>query len=346
MKINFTRIIVFIFLVIVIFVSISPSSFAALRRVEECGIESYISKADPACGVASYISARSGACGVDLYNEKKSLECEGSHKETPEREFNSYMSCPDGWTYLGSRYKTVPCDPHVQSTDPLVFASYPLGNNIIAKFCNKTVSRCHIPEKLLLCRLPQFGVEKYIECRDPSHGVETYNTCSLPEFGVAKWNECEVRKTRAELTEYIQGVESNLDLMGKELIENSRNLLKLTGNEIGMACYIKRWESDPLYRDVIEELKTTQFPELFGVPYDPTKYDCSSPSELTLSTETCSDSTLRCKFQTGYNAAFEFFKSNKTEVITLLDDLVARTDSTYKTKLEELNSKLDSYYKS
>lgn len=323
MKVSFTKIAVFLSLCIIIFASICPPSFATPRRVEECGIESYVSRADPACGVASYISTRSAACGVELHKEQQSKTCP------------NYLSASTG-------YFRDSCPATYQATGSNRSVCLERCDECNKPRCTNTAYEveCSRSEYIPKCRLPAFGVEKYKQCVDPSHGVASYNTCARQEFGVASFNECDIRKTKAELVAYIQGLEPNIDVMGVALVQNTGNLLKLGGNETAMACYIKRWDSDPLYQDAIKELKTIQFPALFGVTYDSNNYDCSSPPPLSVPTESCSDGTSRCKFQTAYNAALKFFETNKTEVAALLDDIVARTDSTYKTQLESLNAKL------
>jgi hypothetical protein len=329
MKISFAKITITLLLCITFFVLACPLGFAAPRRVEECGVESYLSRADPVCGVASHVSTRSAACGVELYKEQQSKTCP------------KYLSASRGY-FEGS------CPANYQATGSNRNSCIEMCDECNKPRCLKKLYEveCSRSEYIPKCRLPSFGVDKYKQCDDPSHGVASYKTCSMEAFGVASFNECEIRKTKAELTAYIGGLDPNIDVMGVALIQNTGNLLKLSGNETGMACYIKRWESDPLYKDAIEELKTIQFPALFGVTYDSNNYDCTNPPELNVSTESCSDGTPRCKFQTAYNAALKFFETNKAEVAMLMDDLVARTDSTYKTQLENLNAKLDSYYKS
>jgi len=328
MKISFTKIAIVLSLCITIFISVCPPSFATPRRVEECGIESYVSKPDSACGILSYISKESPACGVERYKQQKSKECP-DYKSADRGYFES--SCPVDYSPTGSN-KTE-C---VESCDDC---------NKPRCIKKKYSVECVRSELIPTCSLPKFGVEKYKSCRHPSHEIEAFQTCSLPVFGVAQYKECDIRKTKAELISYIQGLEPNIDVMGVALIQNTGNLLKLGGNETAMACYIKRWESDPLYKDALDELKNIQFPALFGVAYDPSNYDCSNPPPLSVSTESCSDGTPRCKFQTAYNAALKFFETNKAEVAALLDDIASRTDGTYKTQLESLNATLDSYYK-
>jgi hypothetical protein len=332
METRFAKLVITITLAIGFLISVCPSSFAIPRRVEECGIESFAGRADPACGVTNYISTRSPVCGIETYKEQQSLECPGSEAGG---EFWS-DSCPVGFSIKERRSRTGRCAPNPDRERG--------GGG--GGSCSVNEVYCTKPSNILTCRLPQFGIDLYKECRNPSHGIENYNTCTREEFGVAQYKECEVRKTRAELTSYIQSLDPNIDVMGVALIQNTGNLLKLGGNETALACYIKRWDSDPLYKDAISELKTIQFPALFGVAYDPNNYDCSNPPPLSVSTQTCSDGTPRCKFQTAYNAAISFFETNRAEVTALLDDVLARTDSTYKTQLESLNAKMSNYNKS
>lgn len=329
MKTSFTKIAIVLSLCITIFISICPPSFATPRRVEECGVEAYNSKADEICGEPTYKLARTDACEVERYKQQQSKDCPG-YISGDLRIFID--SCPANYTPTG--FKETVCVSYCDECNK--------------PRCTKSENRvqCLRREVIPTCRLSKFGVESYKQCRNLKHGIEAYQTCSRPEFGVAQYKECDIRKTKAELIAYIQGLEPNIDVMGVALIQNTGNLLKLSGNETAMACYIKRWESDPLYKDALDELKTIQFPALFGVAYDPNNYDCSNPPPLSVPTESCSDGTPRCKFQTAYNAALKFFETNKAEVAALLDDIVARTDSTYKTQLESLNAKLDSYYKS
>lgn len=341
-----TKVSIIVTVCITILVSFCPPSFAIPRRVEECGVESYISKRDSACGVESYISKESSACGVQSYKQQKSKDCPGY---TPAVTTDWVQFCPTGYQQIDSRRRS--WSNCALGTDTPVFVSYSpksylAGKNDGCANGSTYEVKCLKPESAIpTCRLPKFGVEKHKVCRHPSNGIEAFKTCSLPVFGVAQYKECDIRKTRAELTAYIQGLEPNIDVMGVALVQNTGNLLKLSGNETAMACYIKRWDSDPLYKDSLDELKTIQFPALFGVPYDPNNYDCSNPPPLSVSNESCSDGTPRCKFQTAYNAASNFFTTNKAEIAALVDDIVARNDSTLKNQLESLNAKMDSYYK-
>ncbi len=334
MKISLIKIVAVLSLAIVIFVSVCTPSLAALRRAEECGVERFNSKADEVCGTPTYVLARSDKCGVELYKQQKSKECPG-YVSADSNWFrlrgNASESCPQGYQFTGST-RTITgecCDE----------CSRPRCTQIPQVYCSR-------PETVPTCRLAKFGVERYLECRNLAHGIESFPTCERPEFGVASYNECEIRKTRAELIPYIANLESSIDVMGVALLNSSGNLLKLDRNETGLACYIKRWESDPLYSDAISELKTIQFPALFGVPYDPNKYDCSGSSSFSPPTTACSDESPRCKFQTAYNASVEFFRRNREEVTALLNDVVARNDETVKARLQALNAKLDNYFKS
>ncbi len=361
MKISLTKIIAILSLAIVIFVSVCPPSLAALRREAECGVERYNSGPSPACGEPTYKLARSPACGVERYKEAKSSKCPGfiskdsrwlrdifpcsaafpGYRETGETKMED-VPCPDGPGSSGRGGRDV-LNPN-PSYGAASFVSFTPKYNYIA--CAVRVKRCERPEVIETCRLPDFGVETYNECRNIAHEIESFPTCERPEFGVASYNECEIRKTRAELTAYIANLDPNIDVMGVALLQNTGNLLKLDSNETGLACYIKRWDSDPLFSDAISDLKTIQFPALFGVAYDPSKYNCSGQTVFSLPTTSCSDGSPRCKFQTAYNASVEFFTRNKDEVTALLDDVVARNDETVKAQLQALNAKLDNYFKS
>lgn len=353
MKISLTKIITIFSLAIMIFVSVCPPSLATLRRAEECGVESHVSKADPACGEPTYNSARSAVCGVELYKQIKSKACPGYIG--PDRRETVDALCPKGYKETDVReQKETQCVYYPNPSSSYFLISYS-PQALLAQAggsrggCSTTTTRyrtCVRPEAIQTCRLQDPGnVERYNVCRNLAHGIESYQTCERPEFGVAAYKECEIRKTKTELIAYISNLEPNIDVMGVALVQNAGNIWKLSGNEIALACYIKRWDSDPLYKDVLDDLKTVQFPALFGVAYNPNNYDCSNPPPLNVATESCSDGTPRCKFQTAYNAALKFFETNKAEVAALLDDIVARTDSTYKSQLESLNAKMDSYYK-
>lgn len=328
MRTSFAKIVVIVSLTVALFLSICPPSFAAVRRVQECGVESYVSKADPVCGVASYSLAHSPKCGVEKYNQKKSKDCPGYI--SGETVVYNPNTCPAGYQFVENKRVPRACSSE--------------SNNHLFN-CYDLMAVCTRAEVVRTCRLDKFGVESYNACRDPANGIESYQTCARPEFGVATFNECEIRKTEAELVAYIQNIDPNIDVMGASLLRNAASLLQLDGNETALACYIKRWDSDPLYSDVIGDLKA-QFPALFGVAYDPSSYDCSGQQTLSLPTDTCSDTTPRCKFQTAYKASLDFLESNKAEVAALMDDVVARSNGTYKTQLESLNAKIDNYFKS
>jgi hypothetical protein len=306
-------------LCVAIFASACPPSFASPRRVEECGVERYAAKADPSCGVKSYRSARDKDCGVELYNTGFSTDCPGGSTQDI-YEMGAVGNCRPGYTK-----KLLRTEGNSDFERPFVIRIY----------------GCVRPEIKTACRLSEFGVERYNECRNPKFGIEEYNTCERPDFGVALYKECEIRKTRMELTTYIQNLDQNLDIMGVALLTNEANLLKSEGSEVGLACFIKRWNLDPLYTDLVTELKT-QFLALFGVSYEPNNYDCSNQAQVNIPISSCdaNDATAQCKALRAYKAARAYLETNKAEVAALIDDFVARSDSGFMQQLESLNLRI------
>ena len=305
------------------FFLVPPHSVASPRRVEECGVERYIAKADPSCGVRSYLPARDPICGVEVYNTGFSTDCPGGSTQDVYELNSTVGNCRRGYTK-----KLLRTEVNHDHERPITIRIY----------------GCVRPEIKTACRLSEFGVERYNECRNPKFGIEEYNTCERPDFGVALYKECEIRKTRLELATYIQNLDQNLDVMGVALLTNEANLLKSEGSEVGLACFINRWNLDPLYTDLVTELKI-QFSALFGVNYNPNKYDCSNQAQVDIPATACdaNDTTPRCRALRAYTAARTYLELNKAEVAALIDDFLARSDSGFKIQLENLNLRILKY---
>ena len=163
----------------------SPKNSISLRRVKECGPETYVKKSDPLCGVDKYIEAKTEFCGVKNYNTKQDHSCPG------------FVASKFAWGTTADSPTGIRC---LRGTE--------------AKFCRWEVDdraddssnwsdyydcSCHYPEVVKSCEKEEFGIKEYKSCRHSSHGVDSYKVCSRKEFGVATYKACKILKTRDEL---------------------------------------------------------------------------------------------------------------------------------------------------
>lgn len=309
-----------------------------------CGVEQYNAKEDPSCGIASYNLARSAACGVADYYERADMSCPGSVTEDVQREVagsdDCYSSggtpagCPAGYADLGisNTHRTCHVGGHEgQSTDVVV----------------QKTRTCKRPQVAATCRSPAFGIEAYNPCRDESHGVEHYVTCNDPKFGVARYNKCAFYLTAEEAAIWVNDHGNELELHSNGLITSRGNFFAYKADELGLACTIKGFESDPLYSDKVKDLETL-FLSSFGINYQSSAYTCPAPAGSTnIDAYSCpdSDTSTVCRNWRMYKAHKLWLSVTRDDATKLLSDVGTAQDANVKSRVADLAGALDKLLK-
>lgn len=177
MKNSFTKIVIILSLCITIFVSICPPSFATPRRVEECGIESYVSRADPICGA---ITTRSAACGVEQYKEQQSKTCPG------------YLSAETLWF---KKWNVLDSDC---SSIPGTKGTYQFTGNRRQEECIDNCDGCNKPR-----------------CVKYAYAIECARTESIPKCRLPAFETRRTSSVVIHLTGIIHVLVKNLERFGK-----------------------------------------------------------------------------------------------------------------------------------
>lgn len=298
-----------------LFVSIPEAS---ARRVEECGVEYYDYQRASSCPAESFFVARTQACGVEQFNAKRDKSCPGYLSRdvtTRSGRGSAAVSCPSGYRETGRSQSGGCAECNKPQNHPVT-----------------TTVTCERAEFVPTCRLQAFGVESFKSCRHSSHGVEVYTACvQLPIF-----NDCAILKTRTELDAFLQEKERSIPVTGRLLVSNQGLVASLSGNADALACLIKTWESDPLYTDIVDQLRGN-FQNLTGRGYTPDS--CTGQSNPTFS---CApgDTSEICRAQFAVADARSYFLEVSGEVAALRDDVVPRNESRYRDALDALSSKL------
>ena len=277
------------------------------RAEPECGVKEYNSKEDILCGVQSYNKAREKVCGVERFNT------------------GSDMSCPGSWVENKQVKEEVPCEG--DRPKKACYHTYDVKINHPAT-----------------CEAERFGVKTWKECEDKSFGVSHYNVCAREEFGVKTFNKCNIRKTRQELEIYIQTINTEIHLKGSLLLANQTLLIKQSRSAETLACFIEKYAENPFATDVMNDL-LANFELVTGKEYSKElASNCDEVKSLTENFACEEDSTSdSCKTKKSLDAANKYFKENLKEIMLLSFDLVAKTDSDFKARLEELRLKLEEY---
>ena len=149
----------------------------------------------------------------------------------------------------------------------------------------------HVPEQ-------PFGVLKRIKLVIMQHSELSIKVVEKAEFGVEEYNTCAIRKTKFELSVFLESIKPYIKRNTIEMSKAQINYLFNSGLKEQTSCLIKRWSDDPLYEDVVSDMKNT-FSASFGDEYKKDAYACDGVrSDLvkTPETEICED--LKCsKYQ-------------------------------------------------
>jgi alpha-tubulin suppressor-like RCC1 family protein len=318
------------------------------RSVPECGVKQYVQKNNhPSCGVDHYKTDEGPACGVKLHKEKRARTCGVElYKEG--------LGGPCGYNEITKKTCRV--------RNPISGNCAIHGEEVIDRRGKSCRHEDFGVERYKPCRRAEFGVEKYESCADPSFGT-VYKNCRLPEFGVESYKTCEIRKTTQELDVYLAATEPYIDINAINMAKAQTNYLFQAGQKKQVSCLIERWENDPLYFEVVQDLINT-YAASFGEEYVAGAFDCTSPNQLprvTFNGQTCDaltatdisdrlgDSNLNpgerqflntCQELKIYQSYKNWFKDNLVEVHNLLKDVVAQTTPAYRDELAAMAERL------
>jgi hypothetical protein len=305
-----------------------------------CGVESYRAIEDAACGVALYSVKESAACGVASYNQRTSMACPGS---IPAGDANVVTTggcsrgdapgpggCPGGYGDRGVAQATTECSSHAGHGDP-----------IVRTVVTRQERACRRDDAPQTCRLPQFGVERFNACRHASHGVERYNTCALPQFGVAAYKSCTFYLTPEQAREYVKSHAQLVDYMGQQMLTGRGHFHAFKSDQNGLGCAIRKYGDDPLYADVVADLKTI-FSVTFGVEYATAHLDCGGGGVVDIDSvdaSTCPDADVTnvCKAWRTYYGAKRWLTVTQTDAAHLLGDIGAMSAPDVRALVSGLN---------
>ncbi len=270
-------------------------------RAPECGVESYNTRAEALCGVLAYNTIENPVCGVAEYNSGRGDVC-------GVEAWNSRHDCG----VCGRPHPTAGCRQCANSAFGV--ASY-----------NSCVNE-------------QFGARRYNACSRPEFGVQQYNSCTRPEFGVAQYRECSLSKTTGELTEYLSATPEQIRLYSTQMTRWKGIYYSETGNELGLGCTIKRYTSDPLYQEIVIEIRQ-KFTAIFHHEPSPTKDYCSQTAAATGEVMPCdnADQSPKCVASKSYFEMHSDLLATKSNLALLRSEIVAASDASLQASIDKLS---------
>ena len=145
-----------------------------------------------------------------------------------------------------------------------------------------------------------------------------------------------VKADQPDIEAYIALVRQNFDLNAQNLLASKMELLASIGDEIGMACVIKRNDTTR-NSSIIERIKDLFF-FAFDREYDSSNYDCDASGEPRFDSIVCEEgSTSRqCRNLRLYNANYAWFDRNLNTSALLLNNLRGTLASSLVLSLENL----------
>lgn len=180
---------------------------------------------------------------------------------------------------------------------------------------------------------------------EPSHGSNApyicnqsiVRSCRRPEFGIEGFAACEIKKTAAELTEYLAQNEIWIPVAAKNMITLQSNFYRFDGNQNGMGCLISRYALDPIYAAVALDLKI-QFRSIFGSEFEFERFHpqvCEQATSQSINSEMCavSDVSSRCETLRSYQDTLNLLQSKKKEIHELKGDLLPRSNEAFQNQL-------------
>lgn len=308
-------------------------------RASFCGVESYASKADPACGVALYREDRSAACGVQAYNARADMSCPGSITEHRYDATVGYDSCnsknPGEPAGCNGGY----VDEGIGDTTRSCRVGRPQDGNW-ETFVVARARHCHRPQYAATCRKPEFGVEAYNSCRHANHGVERYNTCALPQFGVATYKACSFYLKPEETSRFLTERTNSVAQNAMSLVNGRGIFATESQDEVALACLIKAYDGDPLYAEIVTDLKS-KFVTTTGLIYDAVRYDCKYAQPASpIESYSCPDSSAsnKCRAWRIWAWAKNWLEVTRQDASHVKGDVGARLDDSLRRSAEDLDA--------
>jgi hypothetical protein len=207
---------------------------------------------------------------------------------------------------------------------------------------------CARSEFLASCPNTSCQPKKFISCEDPTK---------------IKYKSCQLFKTNAEISAYIDANAANIPLLSQQLAVAQGGYIFGSKQAKLASCLIKRHQNDPLYEDVVIDLKAT-YTAMFGIAYDDSQFDCDNSLETveyTYQGKSCQNVSAAeistklsiptlatseryfyelCQQKQTANSLTNWFKFQVEEADLLLGDLVARSNPDVAEKLQSFKANL------
>ena len=300
-----------------------------MRADEACGEPTFNLGVSEVCGPAIENGVemwRQGKCG-EQPREKPNLACPGS---VPEWKVERTSECLEGEITDGTEKNE--CNSNIGDFD----RNRGCRVRTIRWFCRR-------PAVLNTCRTPENGVEDII-CRSPQFGIERAASCRNRIFGVERFATCRLRKNRSELERFFIGFDSSFENFAILLAENYSGYLAAVKGRNEMGCFLKEVQNDTLLADVFEKNRTL-FSALFGGEvWSPENFvNCSdqAATQKNILKEKCDgQSDLRkCAFVKGYRSAFNWLLDQLQEARLLRKDHIARNSANEMERLKSMSAR-------
>ena len=178
---------------------------------------------------------------------------------------------------------------------------------------------------------------------------------------VTQW-EGEKAAKRAVRAEYLRLTKEQVKLNTSQLAGQQGNLYFRTGQKIASACLIGRYESEPLYSDVIADLKNNYIAS-FGEDFSVTPEQCAArtlpkPSLHGLTCDVFTAEGLQkqlarnltqadrffyetCQIENNYNELLTWFQHKQTELAALIGEVELEGLADIKASLQTLLQNID-----
>lgn len=279
------------------------------RRVQECGVETWVKVTDGnLCGWTNRTGANA-ACGVASYKKKQDKACPG-YVPYAEVQVAEQSTCPSGFVYTERILIDAGCED-----------------------CNKArvpryARKCVRAEVVPTCRLPAFGVEAYKSCAHPNNGRDP-KTCF--DYKQPVYKDCEIEMTQQEIRQYLSDLESMLGIKGKLLVANEGLIAQEVGGPNALACTLMRWDGDVIVQDLVDELKA-QYATLTGTPYTHTSCVQGIPPA-----PACDDgqASALCQAVRANRDARAYLSETIVKLERLRTGIVAKSNAEIESRLQE-----------
>ena len=321
----------------------ASDSFVAIEKKSGrqifCGIERYKAQTHKSCGAELYKNAASQYCGAKTYKARAHSSCPGS---TPAHKFedtnhgdvnhctdaNQPGPCRPGY-HTGYKAKRGTC--YIRTRRELLESSYVSERT---RVCSKAAHNA-------TCRKAEFGIETYKTCRHAKHGVEQYKTCRKPEFGPELFKSCSYYLTAAEIKQFVSERKRVLEFMGETLVNSQGNFYAHSNDMSATACTIKKIDDDVVFDSIAAELKLVYVAK-FGEEYSGDKCLVDAiPVDINAASCETDDQSRACKSLRSYKGAKKWMDVTLKDTNNLLNDIVAKKDSSIKGLLTELKTQID-----